>query len=222
MFNSVCGEQQPWARRPKGPPPPNRGPARPVGPGPAKRPPRVGRRSLEHPAPARETTNAPAASSTGRACWWGGGRLRWWVRWSLRPDLTHRRRRTSTHIHKSIRSHPSCTQTNIHTFVPQVDTQKWTQYPHSHSPYALYTPRSRHHHPLRGSQRPIPELNPFAPARGPEDHPGPRSSRENNSPDPDRAASSSSQPRPQTENREQGCERKTKKKTPCFTSPAQM
>ncbi len=70
------GQTGPWARRPKGPPPPNRGPARPVGPGPAKRPPRVGRRSLEHPAPARETTNAPAASSTGRACWWGGGRLR--------------------------------------------------------------------------------------------------------------------------------------------------
>ncbi len=60
------GQTGPWARRPKGPPPPNRGPARPVGPGPAKRPPRVGRRSPEHPAPARETTNAPAASSTGR------------------------------------------------------------------------------------------------------------------------------------------------------------
>ncbi len=40
----------PWARRPKGPPPHNRGPARPVGPGPANRPPRVGRRSPEHPA----------------------------------------------------------------------------------------------------------------------------------------------------------------------------
>ncbi len=58
-------------------------------------------------------------------------------------------------------SPPSCTQTNIHTFAPHVDTQKWTRYPHSHSPYALYTPRSRHHHPQRGSQRPIPELNPL-------------------------------------------------------------
>ncbi len=66
------GRTGPWARRPKGPPPPNRGPARPVGPGPANRPPRVGRRSPEHPAPAREITNAPAASSTGRAWWWGG------------------------------------------------------------------------------------------------------------------------------------------------------
>ncbi len=28
------GQTGPWARRPKGPPPPNRGPARPVGPGP--------------------------------------------------------------------------------------------------------------------------------------------------------------------------------------------
>ncbi len=35
------------ARRPKGPPPHNRGPARPVGPGLANRPPRVGRRSPE-------------------------------------------------------------------------------------------------------------------------------------------------------------------------------
>ncbi len=66
------GRTGPWARRPKGPPPPNRGPARPVGPGPANRPPRVGRRSPEHPAPAREITNAPAASSTGRA-WCGVG-----------------------------------------------------------------------------------------------------------------------------------------------------
>ncbi len=65
--STTPGQTGPWARRPKGPPPPNRGPARPVGPGPAKRPPRVGRRSPEHPAPARETTNAPAASSTGRA-----------------------------------------------------------------------------------------------------------------------------------------------------------
>ncbi len=99
------GRTGPWARRPKGPPPHNRGPARPVGPGPANRPPRVGRRSPEHPAPAREITNAPAASSTGRAWWWGGGRLRWWVRQSLRPDLTHRRRRQA-HIYTSICSHP--------------------------------------------------------------------------------------------------------------------
>ncbi len=79
---------------------------------------------------------------------------------------------------------PSCTQTNIHTFAPHVDTQKWTRYPHSHSPYALYTPRSRHHHPQRGSQRPIPELNPLRSALGQEDHPGPRSSRENQQPRP--------------------------------------
>ncbi len=77
---------------------------------------------------------------------------------------------------------------------PHVDTQKWTRYPHSHSPYALYTPRSRHHHPQRGSQRPIPELNPLRSGVGTGDHPGPRSSRENQQPDPDRAASSSSQP----------------------------
>ncbi len=102
---TIPGRTGPWARRPKGPPPHNRGPARPVGPGPANRPPRVGRRSPEHPAPAREITNAPAASSTGRAWWWGGGRLRWWVRRSLRPDLTHRRRRQA-HIYTSICPHP--------------------------------------------------------------------------------------------------------------------
>ncbi len=90
---------------------------------------------------------------------------------------------TSTHIHKHM-SPPSCTQTNIHTFAPHVDTQKWTRYPHSHSPYALYTPRSRHHHPQRGSQRPIPELNPLRSGVGTGDHPGPRSSRENQQPRP--------------------------------------
>ncbi|XP_050954928.1 basic salivary proline-rich protein 1-like [Labeo rohita] len=52
---------RPWARRSKGPPPPSRGPAKPGGPGPAKQPPRSGQRSPEHPAPERETTNAPAA-----------------------------------------------------------------------------------------------------------------------------------------------------------------
>ncbi len=54
------------------PPTPQSGPSKAVGPGPANRPPRVGRRSPEHPAPAREITNAPAASSTGRAWWWVG------------------------------------------------------------------------------------------------------------------------------------------------------
>ncbi|KAL0195020.1 hypothetical protein M9458_008592, partial [Cirrhinus mrigala] len=52
---------RPWARRSKGPPPPSRGPAKPGGPGPAKQPPRSGQHSPEHPAPERETTNAPAA-----------------------------------------------------------------------------------------------------------------------------------------------------------------
>ncbi|KAL0148068.1 hypothetical protein M9458_056608 [Cirrhinus mrigala] len=52
---------RPWARRSKGPPPPSQGPAKPGGPGPAKQPPRSGQRSPEHPAPERETTNAPAA-----------------------------------------------------------------------------------------------------------------------------------------------------------------
>ncbi len=36
--STTPGRTGPWARRPKGPPPHNRGPARPVGPGPANRP----------------------------------------------------------------------------------------------------------------------------------------------------------------------------------------
>ncbi|CAM4576947.1 unnamed protein product [Leuciscus chuanchicus] len=64
-----------------------------------------------------------------------------------------------------------------------MNTQKWTQYPHSHPPYALYTPRSKHHRPQRGDQRPIPELNPLRSAV-----------EKTTSPDPDQAASSSSQP----------------------------
>ncbi len=204
------------------PPTPQSGPSKASRARPRQATAESGRRSLEHPAPARETTNAPAASSTGRACWWGGGRLRWWVRWSLRPDLTHRRRRTSTHIHRHTFP-PSCTQMNIRTFVPQVDTQKWTQYPHSHSPYALYTPRSRHHHPLRGSQRPIPELNPLRSGAGTGRPPrSPQQQRKPTAQTPTGRQLILSAPA-QTENREQGCEKKKKKKkTPCFTSPAQM
>ncbi len=201
-------------------PTPQSGPARPVGPGPAIDRREWGRRSPEHPAPAREITNAPAASSTGRAWWWGGGRLRWWVRRSLRPDLTHRRRRQA-HIYTSICSHPHARKRIFTTFAPHVDTQKWTRYPHSHSPYALYTPRSRHHHPQRGSQRPIPELNPFAPAWGQEDHPGPRSSRENQQPRPRPGGQlilTAPGPRQRTENRGVRKKKKKKKKrTPCFT-----
>lgn len=62
------------------------------------------------------------------------------------------------------------TNTNMHTHSPphahmhkyavltwHGDTQKWTQYTHSHSPYILYTPRSRHHNRERGvCEDPIP------------------------------------------------------------------
>ncbi len=134
------------------------------------------------------------------------------MRWSLRPDLTHRRRRTSTHIHKHTFP-PSCTQTNIHTFVPQVDTQKWTRYPHSHSPYALYTPRSRHHHPLRGSQRPIPELNPLRSGAGTGRPPrSPQQQKKPTAQNPTGRPAHPLSPRPQTENREQKCEKEEKKK----------
>ncbi len=105
---------------------------------------------------------------------------------------------------------PSCTQTNIHTFAPHVDTQKWTRYPHSHSPYALYTPRSRHHHPQRGSQRPIPELNPLRSGVGTGGPPR-NQQRKSTAQTPTGRPVHPHSPRPQTENREQGCEKKIKK-----------
>ncbi len=104
---------------------------------------------------------------------------------------------------------PSCTQTNIHTFAPHVDTQKWTRYPHSHSPYALYTPRSRHHHPQRGSQRPIPELNLLRSGVGTGRPPrSPQQQRKSTAQAPTGRPAHPHSPRPQTENREQGCEKK--------------
>ncbi len=102
-------------------------------------------------------------------------------------------------------SPPSCTQTNIHTFAPHVDTQKWTRYPHSHSPYALYTPRSRHHHPQRGSQRPIPELNPLRSGVGTGRPPrSPQQQRKSTAQTPTGRPAHPHSPRPRTENREQG------------------
>ncbi len=112
-------------------------------------------------------------------------------------------------------SPPSCTQTNIHTFAPHVDTQKWTRYPHSHSPYALYTPRSRHHHPQRGSQRPIPELNPLRSGVGTGRPPrSPQQQRKSTAQTPTGRPAHPHSPRPRTENREQGCEKKKKKRDP--------
>ncbi len=113
---------RPWARRPKGPPPPNRGPARPVGPGPAKRPREW---AGAHPSilPRREKppTTGGILHRQGMVVGWGSTEMMSEV--DLRPDLTHRRRRTSTHIHKQTFP-PSCTQTNIHTLAPHVDTQR--------------------------------------------------------------------------------------------------
>ncbi len=87
---------------------------------------------------------------------------------------------------------------------------------------SLYTPRSRHNHPQRGSQRPIPELNPLRSGRGDrKTTPVPAAAEKINSPDPDRAASSSSQPpAPDREQRTGVWEKKKKKKDPCFTPPA--
>ncbi|XP_050961365.1 proline-rich protein 2-like [Labeo rohita] len=76
-----------------------------------------------------------------------------------------------------------------------MNIQKWTQYPQSHFPFVLYTPGSRHHYPQRGNQRQTPELNPLH--SGVETGRPPRypaAAEKTTSPDPDRMASSSSQP----------------------------
>ncbi len=80
-------------------------------------------------------------------------------------------------------------------------------------PYALYTPRSRHHHPQRGSQRPIPELNPLRSGVGTGRPPrSPQQQRKSTAQTPTGRPAHPHSPRPQTENREQGWEKKKKKK----------
>ncbi len=112
-------------------------------------------------------------------------------------------------------SPPSCTQTNIHTFAPHVDTQKWTRYPHSHSPYALYTPRSRHHHPQRGSQRPIPELNPLRSGVGTGRPPrSPQQQRKSTAQTPTGRPAHPHSPGPEQRTENRGVRKKKKKERP--------
>ncbi len=81
------GRTGPWARRPKGPPPHNRGPARPVGPGPANRPPRVGRRSPEHPAPREKSpTHRRHPPPAGHGGGWGSTKMMSEAESKARPD----------------------------------------------------------------------------------------------------------------------------------------
>ncbi len=90
-----------------------------------------------------------------------------------------------------------------------------THTPHMHS--ILLGPGTTH--PQRGSQRPIPELNPLRSAWGQEDHPVPAAAEKINSPRPRPGGQlilTAPGPEQRTENR--GCERKKKKReTPCFT-----
>ncbi len=71
------GRTGPWARRPKGPPPHKSGPSKASRARPrhttAESGPALARAFLTRRG---EITNAPAASSTGRAWWWGGGRTK--------------------------------------------------------------------------------------------------------------------------------------------------
>ncbi|KAL0149068.1 hypothetical protein M9458_055683 [Cirrhinus mrigala] len=151
----------PWARRSKGPPPPSRGPAKPGGPGPAKRPPRVGQRSPEHPAPERETTNALAAGGIlhrqGVVVGWGG----------------------RMHANKYSRTRPICRHTKMDT-VPTITLPICTLYSWIQAPL-----------PPEGQS----ELNPLhsgvKTGRPPR---SPAPAEKTTSPDPDRMASSSSQP----------------------------
>ncbi len=96
---------------------------------------------------------------------------------------------------------------------PHVDTQKWTRYPHSHSPYALYTPRSRHHHPQRGSQRPIPELNPLRSGVGTGRPPrSPQQQRKSTAQTPTGRPAHPHSPRPRQRTENRGVRKKKKKK----------
>ncbi len=110
-------------------------------------------------------------------------------------------------MHANEYSHlrPTCRHTKMDTV------------PHSHSPYALYTPRSRHHHPQRGSQRPIPELNPLRSGVGTGRPPrSPQQQRKSTAQTPtgQPAHPHSPRPRQRTENRGVRKKKKKKKKRP--------
>ncbi len=74
--STTPGRTGPWARRPKGPPPHNRGPARPVGPGPANRPAESGPALARASCPGARNHQRTGGILHRQAWWWGGGRLR--------------------------------------------------------------------------------------------------------------------------------------------------
>lgn len=80
-------------------------------------PPGVSQYTPEHPA-VGITTNAPAAGGTShwQGVWWEGPEMLR-ERWNLRPDLTPRYRRTSTHRHNDPFP-PSCTHIQILSTCP--------------------------------------------------------------------------------------------------------
>ncbi len=219
--STTPGQTGPWARRPKGPPPPNRGPAKAS----RARP----RQATAESGPALTRASCPGARNhqrtggilhrQGMVVGWGSTEMMSEV--ESKPDLTHRRRRTSTHIHNQTFP-PSCTQTNIHTLAPHVDTQNGhgthTHTPHMHSilldpgtttPRGVVSadPGAEPPSLWRGDRKttPVPAAaeKPTAQTR-PGGQPHPHS------------------PRHQTENRDRGVRKKKKKKTHASPHPHQM
>ncbi len=103
---------------------------------------------------------------------------------------------------------PSCTQTNIHTFAPHVDTQNGhgthTHTPHMHS--ILLGPGTT---TPRGVVSADPGAKPPSLRRGTGRPPrSPQQQRKSTAQTPTGRPAHPHSPRPQTENREQGCEKK--------------
>ncbi|MED6258638.1 hypothetical protein ATANTOWER_010096 [Ataeniobius toweri] len=68
--------------------------------------------------------------------------------------MTHERGQPKTQPDKKKQAH-TITLSHPHTYIckhshphtKHKDTQEWTPYTHSHSPYTIYSPRSRHRYP---------------------------------------------------------------------------
>ncbi|MEQ2285080.1 hypothetical protein AMECASPLE_028190 [Ameca splendens] len=143
---------------------PSRGPTKPRSPGPGKQPPRVSQHTPKHPAPDTEN-HKYTGGQRYQPLWRGGNRPH--IRWGpkliqereqpkTQPDTNNRH--TQSHIPTLMHTHK-----NTHPRTQHKDKQQWTSYTHSHSPYILYTPRSRCRYPIGTTSPRIQEVDPFAP-----------------------------------------------------------
>ncbi len=82
--STTPGRTGPWARRPKGPPPHNRGPARPVGPGPAESGPALARASC--PGARNHQRTGGILHRQGMVVGWGSTKMMSEAESKARPD----------------------------------------------------------------------------------------------------------------------------------------